>query len=141
MTASLRTPAPTRFSWSATVSAYGMVLLGPLAAWLLWVSWSDGYASDASNVAWFASVATAVVAAGALAPAGWAHRVALSALGVVSTIATLVWWWSAEDESGLFMVGVLLATPLVAAAAPALLGLGALLRRHLGRRTRRDVRW
>lgn len=109
--------------------AYALVLLGPAAAWLAWISWSVGKASDALHVACFASVAVGCVLAGGLAPRRTTHLVAVAVLAVLATMTTLTWWWSSADSSGLFVVGLVLALPLVATAALLLLMLGRRLAR------------
>jgi len=120
----------TRASAAASVA---VALLAPPLAWVVWISWSDGKASDAMHVVWFATVALGYVLAGAIAPRGvrllWPALVA-----IVSTIGTLFLWWSAEDDSGLFLIGILLATPPVAAASLPLLMLGQALASPWARR-------
>lgn len=111
---------------TSVAASVAVALLAPPAAWLVWVSWSDGKASDAVHVAWFVTVALGCVLAGVLAAPGarllWP---ALAAIG--STIVTLFVWWSGEDESGLFLVGIIVATPVVVAASLPLLLLGQAL--------------
>jgi hypothetical protein len=124
---------PSRTPSRATVAAFALVVLSPLVAWLLWVSWSDSKASDAMHVAWFATVAVGCVAAGALAP-GRGTRAWLAAVAVLSTLATLFWWWSAQDDSGLFIVGLVLATPLLVAASVPLLWIGRVVASRVGSR-------
>lgn len=109
-----------------------VALLAPPAAWVAWISWSDGKAGDAQHVAWFGTVALGCVLAGALAPPG-APLLWPAVVAVLSTVVTLFLWWSSEDDSGLFLVGILLATPLVVASSLPLLLLGRSLA-TLGRR-------
>ncbi len=117
-----------RQSPAATVFAYALVLLTPVLAWLVWVSGSGAKASDAMHVAWFATVALGCVTAGVFAPRQTLHLALLAVVAVISTIATLFWWWAGQDDSGLFIIGVVLATPLVALASVPLLLLGRLVR-------------
>jgi MFS-type transporter involved in bile tolerance (Atg22 family) len=109
-----------------------VALLAPPVAWAAWISWSDGKSGDAQHVAWFATVAVGCVLAGALAPRG-ARLLWPAAAAVLSTLGTLFLWWSSEDESGLFLVGLIIAAPLVVAASLPLLLLGQALA-SLGRR-------
>ncbi|VXB29937.1 hypothetical protein [Nocardioides sp. AX2bis] len=114
-------------TWRRTTAAYALVVLAPAVAWLAFVSWADGKPSDHAHVAWFAGVAAACVVAGAVARPRTGHVVGLCTVAVVSTVLTLFAWWSAEDETGLFMVGIVMATPCVAVTAPALLLAGRLV--------------
>lgn len=107
-----------------TVFAYGLVLLSPVVAWVAWVSWSHGNASDAMHVLWFGTVALGCLIAGGLAPRSSAHFVALMVIAIVSTMVTLFLWWSAADITGMFMVGIIIATPLVVMAVAVVLLLG-----------------
>ena len=107
-----------------TAMAYVLVALGPVLAWVTWISWSDEKASDAMHAAWFATVAATCVLAGGLAPRRSTHLAALSGIAIVATMATLFLWWSTSDESGLFIIGIMLATPIVSLAAPLLLLVG-----------------
>jgi hypothetical protein len=111
---------------SSIVVPLAMVVLTPPVAWLVWVSWSDGKASDAMHVAWFATVALGCVLAGALADR--TRLLVIAGAAILSTIVTLFVWWSSEDESGLFLVGIIIATPLVVAASLPLLLLGHALK-------------
>lgn len=104
--------------------AYGLVTLSPALAWLVWISWSDDKASDAMHVAWFATVAIACLAAGVMAPRGAAGYLPLFVLAPAATMLVLYLWWSTEDVTGLYMVGILFATPLVVATAAVLLIVG-----------------
>ncbi|KQV62996.1 hypothetical protein ASC64_18155 [Nocardioides sp. Root122] len=119
---------------TSVAASVAVALLAPPAAWLVWVSWSDGKASDAMHVAWFVTVALGCVLAGALAPRS-ARLLWPALVAVVSTIVTLFAWWSGEDESGLFLVGIFIATPPVVAASLPLMLLGrALASSRLGGR-------
>lgn len=115
-----------------TALGYGLVLLSPVIAWLAWIATADAYPSDARHVAWFATVALGCALAGLCAPSGKAHLTALALVAILATLTTLFLWWSSEDESGLFMVGIILAAPLVTGAAVALLLLGRALRTSRG---------
>ena len=106
-----------------------VVALTPAFAWLVWISPSEGLASDLAHVAWFATVAVGVLVAGVVAPAGALALGALWPVSVVSTMGTLFLWWSSVDESGLFMVGLIVAFPPVVGAAPLLVMLGRRLSR------------
>ena len=110
-----------------TATAYSLVGLGPVLAWLTWISWSDEKPSDARHVVWFVTVASACVLAGGLAPRRSTHYAALTLIAILATMATLFLWWSAADSSGLFLVGIVLTAPLVSMAAPMLLLLGRFL--------------
>ena len=110
-----------------TVMAYALVGLGPVLAWLAWISWSDEKASDAMHVVWFVTVAATCVLAGGLAPRKSTHLTVLAVTAIIATMATLFLWWSTGDSNGLFMIGIMLATPMVSLAAPILLLVG----RHL----------
>jgi hypothetical protein len=127
---SLREPA------RIPLAALSAVVLGPPVAWLLWVSWSEDKASDAAHVAWFATVAMCSIAAGALAGRRSAH-LPIAAVAVVSALVTLFGWWSSQDESGLFMVGLMIATPCLVLASVPLLWIGHACALHLRSRTRR----
>ena len=119
---------------TSVAASLAVALLAPPAAWLVWVSWSDGTTSEARHVAWFVTVALGCVLAGALAPRS-ARLLWPALVAVVSTIVTLFVWWSGEDESGLFLVGIIVATPPVAAASLPLMLLGrALASRRRGAR-------
>ncbi|SED19871.1 hypothetical protein SAMN04489844_3895 [Nocardioides exalbidus] len=108
---------------SPRLAALVVVLATPPLAWLLWISSADGTPSDARHVAWFATVALGCVVAGALA--GTRSRLWLPAVsGVASAVVTLYLWWSSEDETGLFMVGIIIATPLMLVASLPLLLIG-----------------
>lgn len=71
--------------------------------------------------------AGACVVVGAVARPHAGHLVGMAAVAVTSTMLTLLTWWSSEDGSGLFMVGIVMATPGVALAAPVLLLVGRLV--------------
>ena len=114
-------PTPARI-----VAAFLVALLSPPLAWLVWVPWSNGSASDAVNIAWFVTVAVGCVVAGALA-GEHVRRLWLALVAILSTVATLWLWWSSEDESGLFVIGIIVATPLVAVASVPLLMVGGAL--------------
>ena len=101
--------------------AYALVGLGPVLGWLAWISWSDEKASDAMHVVWFVTVAATCVLAGGLAPRKSTHLTALAVTAIIATMATLFLWWSTGDSNGLFMIGIVLATPMVSLAAPILL--------------------
>lgn len=109
-----------------TTASLAVALLSPPTAWLVWVSWSDGTTSDARHVAWFVTVALGCVLAGALAPRS-ARLLWPALVAIVSTVATLFVWWSGEDESGLFLVGIIVATPPVVGASLPLMLLGRAL--------------
>ncbi len=126
-----------RPSLAAPILAYGLVLGSPLLAWLVWISGTTGKASDARHVAWFVTVAVACTVAGALVPRRTVYIAGLATVAVVSTLITLYWWWSAADVTGLFMVGIILAAPLVLAAAVPLLLLGSGISSVAGRLGRR----
>ncbi|RYB90450.1 hypothetical protein EUA93_20070 [Nocardioides oleivorans] len=108
------------------LAALVVVLAVPPLAWLLWISPVDGTASDARHVAWFVTVALGCVVAGALAGAR-SRLWVLAAPGVVSAVVTLYLWWSSQDESGLFLVGIIIATPLMLVASLPLLLVGRAL--------------
>lgn len=108
--------------------AYVTAALGPPAAWLAWVSWSDGKASDASHLAWFVTVALTTLAAGALVGPGRLHRAVAAVLAVASTLTTLWLWWSSSADNGLFVIGFALWLVPVLVGAPLLVGLGARVR-------------
>lgn len=110
------------------VAAHLLVVTVPLLSWLVWVSGSEGKSSDAAHVGWFVTVAAGCLLAGFVAAEG-ARLGWLSLLAVVATMTTLWGWWSSQDDSGLFVIGIALATPLVALAAPALLLAGRALSR------------
>ena len=113
------------------VTSLVLVLLVPPLAWLVWIAPTDSH-SDARNVAWFVTVAVSCVLAGVVAgPATRYHQV--GPVAVLSTLVTLWLWWSSEDESGLFAIGIIIAAPLVTAASAPLLWLGRTLG-SLGRR-------
>ncbi len=107
-----------------TAMAYALVGLGPALAWLAWISWGGEWASDAMHVAWFGTVAATCVLAGGLAPRTRTHLAALAVTAIIATIATLFLWWSTDASDGLFMIGIMLATPMVSLAAPILLLVG-----------------
>jgi hypothetical protein len=121
-------PMPVHPSLPRAVAAHLLVVAVPLLAWLVWVSGREGYAGDAAHVGWFATVALGVLVAGFVAPPRTRLGV-LALLAVVATMVTLWGWWSSEDESGLFVIGIVLAAPLVALAAPVLLLAGRALSR------------
>jgi hypothetical protein len=73
------------------------------------------------------------VLAGALADR--TRLLVIAGAAILSTIVTLFVWWSSEDESGLFLVGIIIATPLVVAASLPLLLLGHALASPRRRRT------
>lgn len=110
-----------------TPTAYALVVLAPALAWLALVSWADGGASDQAHVAWFVGVAAACVVAGAVARPHAGHLAGMAAVAVASTMLTLFTWWSSQDGSGLFVIGIVMATPCVVLAAPALLLAGRLM--------------
>ncbi len=116
-------------SFVAAACAYGLVLASPAVAWLVWISGSGDKASDARHGAWFATVAVGCLLAGVLAPRRIVHLLALWTVAIVSTMVTLYAWWSASDSSGLFVIGLILAAPLVAGGAVALLLAGLRLNR------------
>ena len=118
------------------LAALSAVVLGPPVAWLLWVSRSEDKASDAAHVAWFATVAASWVVAGALAGRRSAH-VRIAAVAVVSALVTLFGWWSSQDESGLFVVGLITATPFLLLMSLPLLWIGHVWSLHLRSRRRR----
>lgn len=100
------------------------MVLSPPLAWPAWVATSAGHPSDARHVLWFVTVAVGVLVAGAVGrPRGRMH-VGLSVVAVVASVVTLFAWWGSEDETGLFVVGIVLATPPAAVAAPLLLLFG-----------------
>lgn len=111
-------------SWVLTALACGLVIFGPGVAWVVWISWTSDKASDAMHVAWFATVAIACLVAGGLAPRTPRLYLPLFVVAPASTLLTLFLWWSAEDDTGLFMIGIIIATPLVVGAAIVLLLLG-----------------
>lgn len=129
---SLREPA------RIPLAAWSAVVLGPPVSWLLWVSWSGDKASDAAHVAWFATVAMCWVAAGALAGRRSAHR-RIAVVAVVSALVTLFCWWSSQDESGLFLVGLLIATPFLLLMSLPLLWIGHVWSLHVRSRRRRHL--
>lgn len=120
----MQTDAVKRVPGRQTGLAYGLALLGPVLAWLVWISWNEDKASDALHVLWFLTVAATCFLAGGFAPRGAGHLLALVAISTLSTITVLFLWWSSADVTGLFIIGIVLATPLVAIAAPILLLLG-----------------
>lgn len=107
------------------LAAYALVTLGPAVAWLVWISWDSG-GSDATTVTWFVTVALASMVAGSLAGGGRRlHDACLPVVAGVATMTTLYLWWSATDLTGMFMIGIIAATPLVALLAPLLVLLGS----------------
>lgn len=86
-------------------------------------------------VLWFVSVAVGCLVAGSMAARRSARMAALTAITIVSTMTTLFLWWSSEDSTGQFGVGILLATPLVIMGAAALVPFGALMGGRLPGRT------
>ncbi|GAA1450477.1 hypothetical protein GCM10009641_82990 [Mycobacterium cookii] len=112
-----------------------MVVVGPPVAWLLWVSWSEDKASDAVHVAWFATVAASWIVAGALVGRR-STRVRIAAVAVVSALATLFGWWSSQDESGLFVVGLIIATPFLLLMSLPLLWIGNAWSLHVRSRSK-----
>jgi hypothetical protein len=118
------------------LAALSAVVLGPPVAWLLWASWSDGKSSDAAHVAWFATVAMCSVAAGALAGRRTTH-LPIAAAAVVSALVTLYGWWSSQDDSGLFVIGLIIATPLLMLTSLPLLWIGHVWSLHVRSRRRR----
>lgn len=107
-----------------STAAFAVVVLSPVVAWVTWISWSEYKASDTMTVLWFVTAALGCLAAGGLA-AGTALRPAvLIVTAVVATMTTLSLWWSSEDSTGLFGVGIVVATFIVVPAAAALVGLG-----------------
>ena len=119
------------------LAAWSAVVAGPPLAWLLWISWSEDKASDAAHVAWFATVAASWVVAGALAGRRSAHPT-IAAVAVVSALVTLFAWWSSQDDSGLFLVGLLFVTPFLLVMSLPLLWIGHVW--SLGVRSRRHQR-
>ncbi|WGW13566.1 hypothetical protein LWF01_07365 [Saxibacter everestensis] len=104
--------------------AYGLVLFSPVVAWIAWVSWSNGNTSNTMHVLWFATVALGCLIAGGFAPRTTGHYFLLMAIAIVSTMITLFLWWSAADSTGLFMIGIIIATPLVMMAVAIVLLIG-----------------
>lgn len=127
MTATSGIPSGWKTHPVRAAAAYALVLLSPALAWLAWVSWDGGYANNAMSVLWFVTVALGCLIAGIIAPRSKRHYFALAAIATVSTIVTLYLWWSSEDETGLFMVGIMMATPLVIVASGVVLLIGRLL--------------
>ena len=68
--------------------------------------------SDTAHVTWFVTVAIACFVSGYLAPRPLVMFLPLFVLAPVSALTTLYLWWS-EDVTGLFMVGIYIATPCV----------------------------
>lgn len=114
-------------SAARSAAAYSLVLLSPAVAWVAWISWSEYKASDIMSVLWFVTVALGCLVAGGLAEGTAARPVVLTALAIVATLTTLYLWWSSEDVTGLFMVGIVTVTILVVPAVVALVGLGHFL--------------
>jgi hypothetical protein len=112
------------------VAALVVIALAPPAAWVAWISGAGGYASDTRTVLWFATVALGALLAGVVAPRGRQAWLSLWPVGLLSSLVTLWRWWSSEDDSGLFVVGLIIATPLVALAGMALVALGQRLARR-----------
>lgn len=81
-------------------------------------------------MAWFATVAMCSIAAGALAGRRSAHP-PIAAAAVVSALVTLFAWWSSQDESGLFLVGLMIATPCLVLASVPLLWIGHACSQHV----------
>ncbi|NYI69195.1 hypothetical protein [Spelaeicoccus albus] len=129
MTATSGTPDGWKTRPMRTAAAYALVLLSPALAWSAWVSWDGGYASNAMSVLWFVTVALGCLISGILAPRSKRHYFTLVAIATVSTIVTLYLWWSSEDETGLFMVGIIIVAPLVLVASGVVLLIGRLLAR------------
>lgn len=126
----MRSPEPSHLSASV---AYLVVLAAPPLAWLLWVSWSQGKASDQAHVAWVGTVGFAAVLAGSWCRRRWWHVIGLTLLGTASAVVTLYLWWSSQESDGLFMIGIALFTPLALVAAPLLVKVGM----YVGARRRR----
>jgi len=112
-----------------TVLAFLVVLLTPALAWVLWVFAPGQSQSDAAHIGWFGTVALGCLLAGRLARPRGARFAVLCLVAVVATLVTLFLWWSAADETGLFVIGIGLAVLPVVFAAPVLVGLGGRLGR------------
>lgn len=108
-----------------------VALLSPGVAWAVWVLPSGGHPPDAWPVAWFVTVAVGAILAGSLAPSGGWSLAAVSVVAVAAALAVLWAWWSATDDSRLFVIGFALALPLVAVGGPALVAAGRGLRSAL----------
>ncbi|WP_460842914.1 hypothetical protein [Nocardioides marmoraquaticus] len=108
-----------------------VALLGPVVAWVVWVLPFGGQPPDAWPVAWFVTVAVGALLAGWLAPSGGWSLAAVSVVAVLATLAVLWAWWSATDDSGLFVIGFAVALPLVVVGGPALVAAGRGLRTAL----------
>lgn len=144
---SRRQDAPSAATASAVDPQWGeigalllAVMAGPLC-WALWVwpSINDaGYLPESGYAGFFATLALIALAVGALGGLGSLSLVLLSIVSYVSAMATVFFWWS-QDETGLFMVGIImLALPVLAGAfifvAAGRGAMRALLRRREGQR-------
>ncbi|MGB3827754.1 MAG: hypothetical protein WA962_03180 [Ornithinimicrobium sp.] len=115
------------------------ILAGPVA-WAMWV-WpfrSDfGYLPPSGYTAFFVTLALWGVLIGAVAVRRFPTLMALAAISWMSVMITLYVWWS-QDETGLFMLGIVSLALPVGAAAVALLatgwGLGGRLDHRFGKR-------
>lgn len=111
-------------SWVRTALSYGLVVLGPAAAWLVWVSRSVDKASDMAHVAWFVTVAVCCFAAGVLAPRRRVLFAPLLVLAPVAALVVLYLWWSTEEEPGFYLIGIAMAAVFLPIVGTALLLLG-----------------
>ncbi|MDO9379663.1 MAG: hypothetical protein Q7T56_12515 [Nocardioidaceae bacterium] len=125
----LRQPQQRLSASTRAGSAVAVVLAAPGLAWLVLIARSGDAASDTQHVLWFLVVGAACFTAGTLVPMRLGVVAALSATAWVAAVLTLYLWWSSVDITGLFMVGIVLAAPPMALAAPVLILAGANLRR------------
>lgn len=119
------------------LAALAVAALAPVVAWVLLVATVGGAWYEAQGALWFATVAVGTLAAGWLMPRSVLAGAVVSLVAVVVTMTVLYRWWGSVSTDGLFLLGVLLAAPLVTGAAPALVATGSGLRQALRPAARR----